>query len=96
EATGRDLAEKNRLCPPNRLPDTPLDWVRGTLIETNADYAWSKDPDIAEWLERARLNTSRGLRQRSDQPQVREAMTRFARNVRPGLAHLTALLAQAR
>ncbi|MFZ2175043.1 MAG: hypothetical protein WAW17_13640, partial [Rhodococcus sp. (in: high G+C Gram-positive bacteria)] len=41
EATGRDLAEKNRLCPPNRLPDTPLDWVRGTLIETNADYAWS-------------------------------------------------------
>ena len=32
EATRDDLAEKNRLCPPNRLPDVPLDWVRGTLI----------------------------------------------------------------
>ncbi len=31
EATRKDIAEKNRLCPPNRLPDVPLDWVRGRL-----------------------------------------------------------------
>jgi hypothetical protein len=95
EATGRDLSEKNRLCPPNRLPDVPLDWIRGTLISMNADYQWSKEPDIAAWLERARLNPSRGLRQRTGQPQIQQAMSRYARHVRPGLARLTEFLAQA-
>ncbi|MGI1845986.1 hypothetical protein [Rhodococcus sp. SJ] len=96
EATGRDPAEKNRLCPPNRLPDVPLDWIRGTLVETNAEYAWSKEPDMADWLERSRLNTSRGLRHRADRPLVREATRRFATHVRPALANLTGLLDDAR
>lgn len=95
EATRSDTTEKNRLCPPNRLPSTPLDWVRGTVIGMSADYLWSREPDIAAWLDRARLNPSCGLRQRSDQPQVRQAMTRFATHVRPGLAKLTQLLSAA-
>jgi hypothetical protein len=94
EATRHDVAEKNRLCPPNRLPDVPLDWVRGTLMGLNADYAWSKEPDIADWLEKARLNPSRGLRQRRDEPRVQQAMKRFAEHVRPALARLTQFLAQ--
>lgn len=93
EATRHDAAEKNRLCPPNRLPQVPLDWVRGTLIGMNADYLWSKEPDIAAWLDRARLNPSRGLRQHASEPRVRQAMNRFADNVRPGLARLTQFLA---
>lgn len=96
EATRDDTAEKNRLCPPNRLPNVPLDWVRGTLIATNADYQWSKEPDIAAWLERARLNPTRGLRQRSGEPQVQAAMKRYADNVRPGLANLAKFAAAAR
>ncbi|MGE5358324.1 MAG: hypothetical protein ACM3NQ_04850 [Bacteroidales bacterium] len=88
EATRGDLAEKNRLCPPNRLPDVPLDWVRGMLIGMTADYRWSKEPDLAGWLERARLNPSRGLRQRSDDPRVQQASKRFADNARPALEKL--------
>jgi hypothetical protein len=95
EATRHDTAAKNRLCPPNRLPNVPLDWVRGTLIGTNADYLWMKETDISAWLERARLNPSRGLRQRGAEPRVRQAMKRYADNVRPGLARLTQFLAQA-
>ncbi len=95
EATRRDLAGKNRLCPPNRLPNAPLDWVRGTLVGMSADYLWSKEPDLTAWLEGARLNPSRGLRQRGSEPRVRQAMTRFADNVRPGLARLRQLLAEA-
>jgi hypothetical protein len=95
EATRLDTAEKNRLCPPNRLPNVPLDWVRGTLIGTNADYLWSKEPDISAWLERARLNPSRGVRQRAAEPRVRQAMKRYADNVRPGLARLAQFLAEA-
>ncbi|QDC14786.1 NAD(P)-binding protein [Rhodococcus ruber] len=95
-ARARTPAEKNRLCPLNRLPDVPLDWIRGMLVETNAEYAWSKEPDMADWLERSRLNTSRGLRHRADRPLVREATRRFATHVRPALANLTGLLDDAR
>jgi hypothetical protein len=95
EATRHDVTEKNRLCPPNRLPNVPLDWVRGTLLQTNADYLWSKEPDITDWLERARLNPSRGLRRRGAEPRVRQAMNRYAENVRAGLAKLTQFMAEA-
>jgi hypothetical protein len=93
EATRTDAADKNRLCPPNRQPDVPLDWVRGTLIGMKADYLWSKESDIAEWLERSRLNASRGLRQRSDEPRVQQAWARYVASVRPGLANLERLVA---
>ena len=92
EATRHDDAEKNRLCPPNRLPNVPLDWIRGTIIGANADYLWSKETDIAEWLNRSRLNPSCGLRQRRDDPAVRDALGRFAAAARPGLAKLSQFL----
>jgi hypothetical protein len=92
EATRRDLAEQNRLCPPNRLPDRALDWVSGTLIALQADYLWSKEPDISEWLERARLNPTRGLRQRRNEEQVLRAYQRYFANVRPGLDKLRKLI----
>jgi hypothetical protein len=96
EATRHDLAEQNRLCPPNRLPDVPLDWVRGTLIGMGADNLWSKDAALSDWLERARLNPSRGLRRHRDEPRVQRASKRFAENVRPGLERLQQLLGGAR
>jgi hypothetical protein len=96
EATRDDLAEKNRLCPPNRQPDVPLDWVRGTLIGMKADNRWSKEPDLADWLEGARLNAARGLRQRSGEPLVQRAWMRYVENLRPALAKLEQFSAQAR
>ncbi|MBI5896418.1 MAG: NAD(P)-binding protein [Desulfobacterales bacterium] len=91
EATRDDLAEKNRLCPPNPLPDVPLDWVRGTLIGMLADYQWSKQPDLRDWLERAR-----GIMARAADPQVQEAAKRFQANVRHGLEQLGRFAAEAR
>jgi hypothetical protein len=93
EATRADTATKNRLCPPNRLPDEPLDWLRGLLVGTGADYLWSKEPDIAAWLEGARLNPMRGLRAKAADPQVRRATQRYVDNVRPALAKLAAMVA---
>jgi hypothetical protein len=95
EATRGDVVQQNRLCPTNRLPQTALDWLRGTLIAMKADYLWTKEPDISDWLERARLNPARGLRHRFDDPRVQQAFQRFATNVRPGLENLQKLLAQA-
>jgi hypothetical protein len=93
EATRADVAEKNRLCRPNRLPDTPLDWLRGLLLSTNADYAWSKEPDLVEWLESARLNPASGLRKRRSDPQVQRASQRVSEHVRGALQNLARLLA---
>lgn len=96
EATRDEVAEQNRLCPPNRLPDVPIDWVRGTLITTTADHLWAKEPDITAWLEGARLNPARGLQEHNHEPHVRRAMMRFMTHVRPGLAKLKQFLADAR
>jgi hypothetical protein len=83
------------LCPANRLPDVPIDWVRGTLIGMNADYMWSRDPAISDWLDRARLNPTRGLRQRMGEPGVQRASKRYADNVRPALEKLQKFAARA-
>ena len=96
EATREDVEEQNYLCPPNRQPDTPLDWARGMLIGMEAARRWSKEPDVAEWLERARLNMFRGLPQRNGEENVRRASTRFAANVRPGLEKLERLCGEGR
>jgi hypothetical protein len=95
EASGRNLADKNRLCPPNRLPNEPRDWLRGLLISTNADHLWSREPDLAAWLESARLNPARGLKARATDPAVQRASKRFGQHVRPALRNLAQLLAAA-
>jgi hypothetical protein len=91
EATRDDLAVQNRLCPPSRQPNLPLDWARGMLIGLGAAYLWSKEPDIADWLERSRLNMYRGLPQRADESRVQQAGARFAAQIRPALASLERL-----
>ena len=90
DVTRQDLDEKNRLCPPNRQPDTPTDWIRGTLITLDADRRWSKEPDIAAWLGRVRLNATRGLSTYGGEPQVQQAMARFTSNVGKATANLRA------
>jgi hypothetical protein len=96
EATRDDLAEKNRLCPVNRLPDTPLDWLRGLVIQTRADYQWTRRPDIVAWLERARLNAPRGMLTRAaNDARVREGLQRYVTHVTPGLKKLEAMIAAA-
>jgi hypothetical protein len=91
EATRNDLDVQNRLCPPNRQPNVPLDWARGMLIGMRAANRWSKEPDITQWLERSRLEYLRGVRERTGDPQVQQAFVRFAGNVRPAIANLERL-----
>ena len=88
EATRHDDAEKNRLCPPNPYMDEPAHLVPLTLIGMNADYQWNKQPDIAEWLQRARLNPIRGVMQRMHEPRVQQAMVRFTQNAQKAVANL--------
>jgi hypothetical protein len=91
EATRDDLDAQNRLCPPSRQPNVPLDWARGMTIAMKAANRWSKEPDITDWLERSRLNMLRGLRVHGGEPHVQEAFARFATSVRPAIANLERL-----
>jgi hypothetical protein len=90
EVTRDEIAEKNRLCPPNRQPNTSADWILGTLIQWTADREWSKQDDIAAWLDRSRLNASCGLSAHLGEPRVQEAVARFVANVGPATANLRA------
>ena len=92
EATRTDTAEKNRLCPPVRLQNVPRDWAIGTLAATQTAYLWSKEPDVQQWLEGARLWWLRGLRHHLGEPRVQQAHKRYTENVRPALANLEKLL----
>lgn len=93
EATRADLDQMNRLCPPTRQPNAPSDWARGTINGLTADSRWSQEPDIVAWLERARLNPSRGLRARMGEPEIKATMARFVAAIRPALVKLGQLQA---
>ncbi len=94
EASPRDDAEKNRLCPPNPYPDTATDWMTGTCISTRAESAWIREPDISAWMESSRLNAARGLGDHLDEPRMQSAVHRFLTNGEPAVANLDQLIAQ--
>lgn len=91
EATRDDDRERNRLCPPNTLPDTPASWARMQVRGTVAARAYGSEPDIADWANRCALNPARIEPRERDLPSVREGAARLADHVEPGLARLAAL-----
>jgi hypothetical protein len=92
EATGRDIEEKNRLCPPNTYPNTALDWVATTYLSTRADINWGRDPDMARWLERSRLNLAAGVRKHLQEPRMISAIGRLLEHRERALANLQRLM----
>ena len=59
EATRDDDRERNRLCPPNTLPDSPANWARMQVRGTLAARAYGAEPDIAAWANGCALNPAR-------------------------------------
>lgn len=92
EATRDDIGEKNRLCPPNRFPNMAFDWVPTTYASTRADMIWLEEPDIARWLEDARLNLAAGVRRHLHEPRMQSAIGRMMEHRQPALANLQRLM----
>ena len=95
EATRDTDAEKNALCPPNQYPDTAVDMLRGILVSQQATNLWVGTPDVAKWMERSRLNASRGVRHHLEEPRMQESLGRYLSSIQPALANLQRLLADA-
>jgi hypothetical protein len=92
EATRDDDRERNRLCPPNTLPDTTASWARMQVRGTLAARAYGAEPDIAAWANACALNPARIEAPRRTDPAVRAAAARLDDHVEQGLTRLARLV----
>ena len=91
EATRDDDRERNRVCPPNTLPDNPANWARMQVRGALAARAFGAEPDIAAWANACALNPARIDPSRHDEPDVVSASARLAEVAGPGLARMSEL-----
>jgi hypothetical protein len=91
EATRDDDRERNRLCPPNTLPDTLATWAQMQVRGTLATRAFGAEPDIAAWVNQCALNPARIDPTQREDPAVIAASARVAEHASAGLARLAAL-----
>jgi hypothetical protein len=91
EATRDDDRERNRLCPPNTLPDDLPTWAQMQVRGTLAARSFGAEPDIAAWANGCALNPARIEPAQRDRPEVRAAAARLAAVAEPGLARLSEL-----
>jgi hypothetical protein len=91
EATRDDDRERNRLCPPNTLPDTQASWTRMQVRGAVATRTYSAEPDIAEWANRCALNPARIEPSQRDDPAVHAAAARVAAHAERGLTRMAEL-----
>jgi hypothetical protein len=91
EATRDDDRERNRLCPPNTLPNDPKSWARMQVLGALALRAFGAEPDIAEWANGCALNPARVQPSQRDDPAVQAALARVASDAPAGIAQLSQL-----
>jgi len=88
EATREDDTEKNRLCPPSPLSDTPTDWTLMQALGTRASLSFNSEPDIKEWADSVALNPARIPPGRPVDADLAAATTRLRAALEPGVAAL--------
>ena len=91
EATREDDAEKNRLCFPSPLSDTPTDWAVMQVLGGHASLAFSAEPDIKEWADSVALNPARVPPGGAVDDDLAAAAERFRATVGPGIAAMAEL-----
>lgn len=91
EATRDDDRERNRLCPPNTLSDSPASWARMQVRGTIAARTYGAEPDIAAWANRCALNPARIEPPQRDEPAVQAAAARLADHSERGLTRMAEL-----
>ncbi len=91
EATRDDDRERNRLCPPNTLPDTLASWALMQVRGTVAARTYGAEPDIAAWANACALNPSRVLPAQRDDPAVRAAAAALTEHMERGLTRMAEL-----
>ncbi len=91
EATRDDDRERNRLCPPNTLPDSPASWARMQVRGTIAARTFGAEDDIAAWANGCALNPARIEPSQRLDPAVQAVAGRLAEHAEHGLARMAEL-----
>jgi NAD(P)-binding Rossmann-like domain len=91
EAHRDDDADKNQLCPPNPYPTRTEDWAGMVSSTWIAEGRWLREPDVAGWIAKSRLNLLQALPDNLGKPQVQAAVERYLKNVGPAIERLTQL-----
>jgi hypothetical protein len=91
EATRDDDRERNRLCPPNTLPDTLASWARMQVRGTVAARRFGRETDIAAWANRCALNPARIEPLQREDPAVQAAAARLNDHAERGLTRMSEL-----
>jgi hypothetical protein len=94
EATRDDDAEKNRVCRPSPLSNTPVDWALMQVLGGRASLAFGAEPDIKEWVDRVALNPARIPPEQAADPDLMVAQERFAGAVGAGMTAMAKLAGQ--
>jgi hypothetical protein len=98
EATLSSDEEKNALCRPVPIPDTPLDWLRMILANAQNRAAWQNSPDLLKWLYGARLDGYTAMFVRAEQearPENKAIIECCRQALQPGLTQIAKLLTTA-
>jgi hypothetical protein len=91
EAAYDDEARQNELCTVVPHPDSDIDWLRTTLGDTLNAVRWQDDPDLQDWLMRARLDGFSGSRGDPDAEQM-EVLVRILEHAPDAMTNLERLL----
>ncbi len=88
EATRENDDEKNRVCPPSCLADTPITWARMQVLGGRAAAAFTDQPDIKAWANQTTLNPARIPPDRVGDPDLAAALQRYQEHAEAGAARL--------
>jgi hypothetical protein len=91
EATVDDDEEKNRLCPPSPLPNTPTDWARMQVLGNRASMSFASHTGIKAWADSVALNPARIPPELADTAELKAAVGRFRANITAGMARMAEL-----
>jgi hypothetical protein len=91
EATREDDVEKNRVCRPSPLSNTPTDWALMQVLGGRASLAFGAESDIKEWVDRVPLNPARIPPEQTADSVLAVTQERFGAAVGPGMAAMAKL-----
>ena len=91
EANREDDEERNRVAPPNPAPSKPADILMMLIYTWLAAEQWRKEPDLKRWISHSRLNLTRGVGARRDDPRVRAALERYVTHLPLAIPNMRAL-----
>jgi hypothetical protein len=95
EASEKTQVEKNKLCDPISVPDTPIDWLIILLEGLRNQSRWSRDEELKTWMANTRLDPFSGAARRIKETEIAKAdlLKRYAASVGPAIENAKRLLA---